>query len=61
MDFYSGLFAFIAFACFLGTFVQRVSGIGYGIIVMLRLAVDEDPVLPLQPVDKAGRHMQFVL
>lgn len=35
MDFSSGLFAFIAFACFLGTFVQRVSGIGYGIIVML--------------------------
>ena len=35
MEFSAELFAFIAFACFLGTFVQRVSGIGYGIIVML--------------------------
>ena len=29
------LFLFIAAACFMGAFVQRVSGIGYGIIVML--------------------------
>lgn len=35
MEISAELFAFIAFACFLGTFVQRVSGIGYGIIVML--------------------------
>ena len=35
MGFSAELFAFIAFACFMGTFVQRVSGIGYGIIVMV--------------------------
>lgn len=35
MVFSAELFAFIAAACFLGAFVQRVSGIGYGIIVMM--------------------------
>ncbi len=35
MELTAELFAFIGFACFLGAFVQRVSGIGYGIIVML--------------------------
>lgn len=35
MELTGELFVFIALACFLGAFVQRVSGIGYGIIVML--------------------------
>ncbi len=35
MEFSAELFAFIAAACFMGAFVQRVSGIGYGIIVMM--------------------------
>lgn len=35
MELTASVFGLVAVACFLGTFIQRVSGFGYGIIVMM--------------------------